>query len=449
MGISPRTPSGSRPEFLTVNESKVRLRFAPSPTGELHVGGARTALFNYLFARYHGGTLVLRIEDTDLERSDPRFKESQRRDLAWLGLEFDEGPYHQSGRGEVYERYLERLRELDLTYEATDEAGRTATYLRPPERRGSFRDALRAEVSFANVEDFVLIKSDGSPTYNFASAVDDAEMGITHVIRGEEHLSNTARQVQVYRALGSPEPEYLHLGLILGADGKKLSKRHGAASVSEYRRDGYLPEALVCHLALLGWSHPEGREEFEGLSELAGEWDPSRLGASPAVFDSDRLLSLNAARIRSLPLEELARRVEPFLEKLLPDGREAITIEALQQEMRTLTEASRLLHELTGEVDPTSFVQELPPTSEEVFERAGEELASRKPETLAAGREFVSAMREWGKERGVKTRDVLHPLRLALTGRDRGPELAYPVVVLGVEESWRRIDLARQARLRA
>jgi glutamyl/glutaminyl-tRNA synthetase len=433
----------------TINESGVRLRFAPSPTGELHVGGARTALFNYLFARYHGGSLVLRIEDTDLERSAPRFEESQRRDLAWLGLEFDEGPYRQSERGEVYERYLARLRDLGLTYEATDEAGRTATYLRPPERRGSFRDELRNEVSFANVEDFVLIKSDGSPAYNFASAVDDAEMDITHAIRGEEHLSNTARQVQVYRALGLPEPEYLHLGLILGADGKKLSKRHGAASVSEYRRDGYLPEALVSHLALLGWSHPEGREEFGGLSELADEWDPSRLGASPAAFDPERLLSLNAARIRSLTLDELARRVEPFLEGSLPGGRETVTVEALQQEMRTLTEASRLLDELTGEVAPSLFVLELPPTSEEVFERAVEELARREPETLQAARDFVSGMREWGKERGVKTRDVLHPLRLALTGRDRGPELAYPVVVLGVEESRRRIDLARQARLRA
>lgn len=428
-------------------ETKARLRFAPSPTGELHVGGARTALFNYLFARHYGGSLVLRIEDTDRERSDPRFEEYQLRELDWLGVEFDEGPYRQSERRAVYDRHLERLHELDLTYQATDESGRTAVYLRPPERRGSFRDALRGEVSFGSVEDFVLVKSDGSPAYNFAVAVDDAEMGITHVIRGEEHLSNTARQVQIYRALGSAEPEFLHLGLILAPDGKKLSKRHGAASVAEYRAAGYLPEALVSHLALLGWSHPEGREEFGSLEDLTREWDPSRLGASPAAFDVERLLSLNAALIRSLPLDELIRRVEPFLEASLPKGREAVTVEALQQEMSTLPEANRLLEELTGEVDPTSFVDELPAVCEEVFERAVEELHGRRTHTLEEAREFVSAMRGWAKKRDIKTRDVLHPLRLALTGQNRGPELAYPVAVLGSEESEHRIQRARQARL--
>ncbi|WP_047863882.1 glutamate--tRNA ligase [Rubrobacter aplysinae] len=434
---------------MPASEPGVRLRFAPSPTGELHVGGARTALFNYLFARYHGGSLILRVEDTDRERSDPRFEESQRRDLKWIGLEFDEGPYRQSGRGAVYDRYLGRLRDLGLTYEAADEAGRTATYLRPPERRGSFLDVLHGEVTFAAVEDFVLVKSDGSPAYNFAAAADDSEMRITHVIRGEEHLSNTARQVQIYRALGLPGPEFLHLGLILGPDGKKLSKREGGASVAEYRAAGYLPEALVSHLALLGWSHPEGREEFESLEELAREWDPSRLGASPATFDPERLLSLNAALIRSLPVAELARRVQPFLEWPLPAGREAVAVEALQQEMRTLADAPRLLEELIGEVEPASFAYDLPSASGEVFERAGEELAVRHPETLGDGREFVAAMRGWAKERGLKTREVLHPLRLALTGRDRGPELAYPVAALGTEESRRRIESARQARLRA
>jgi glutamyl-tRNA synthetase len=433
---------------MLVHEIVPRLRFAPSPTGELHVGGARTALFNYLFARYHGGTLVLRVEDTDRERSASRFEASQLRGLDWLGLRFDEGPYRQSERGEVYGRYLEQLRELGLTHEATDEAGRTAIYLRPPESRGSFRDALRGEVSFAKVEDFVIVKSDGGPAYNFAAAVDDAEMGITQVIRGEEHLSNTARQVQVYRALGLPEPEFVHLGLILGPDGKKLSKRHGAAAVEEYRAAGYLPEALVSHLALLGWSHSEGKAEFASLAELTREWDPSRLGTSPAAFDLERLLSLNAALIRRLPADELRLRLEPFLETPLPGGRELLAVEAMQQELRTLAEVPRLLEELVGEVDSASFADKLPAASGEVFERAVGELGERRPETLAEAREFVAVMRAWGRERGIKTRDVLHPLRLALTGRDRGPELAYAVAVLGAEESRRRIERARQARLR-
>ncbi|MDN5697496.1 MAG: glutamate--tRNA ligase [Rubrobacter sp.] len=429
-----------------MTEGGVRVRFAPSPTGELHGGGARTALFNYLFAHSRGGSLILRVEDTDRERSEARFEESQRRDLDWLGLSFDEGPYRQSERGEVYERYLERLK--DLTYEAADEAGRTAVYMRPPERSGGFRDALRGEVSFGGVEDFVLVKSDGSPSYNFAAAVDDTEMGISHVIRGEEHISNTARQAQIRRALGEPEPEFLHLGLILGPDGKKLSKRHGSAAVSEYRESGYLPQALVSYLALLGWSHPEGREEFESIEDLAREWDPSRLGASPSTFDAERLLALDAALIRRLPPEELRTLVQPFLGRPLPEGRELLVVEALQQELRTLSEAPRLLEELVGEVEPGDFAGELPESSVEVFERASEELAERGPVTLEEAREFVAAMRGWAKERGIKTRDVLHPLRLALTGQNRGPELAYPVAALGAEGARSRIDLAREARLR-
>ena len=293
--------------------AEVRVRFAPSPTGMLHLGGARTALFNYLFARHHGGALVLRVEDTDRARSTREFEEAQLEDLAWLGLDFDEGPYRQSERGELYEEGIERLSEAGLTYESEDERGRRALYFRPPDREGTFRDELRGEVSFSRIEDFVIRKSDGTPSYNFAAVVDDAEMGITHVIRGEEHLPNTARQALLYRALGLAEPKFVHLGVILGPDGKKLSKRHGDASVADYRREGYLPEALVNYLALLGWTHPTGREEFADLDELVREWDPSRLGASPSTFDPDRLLYFDARHIRRLTDDELRRRVEPFL----------------------------------------------------------------------------------------------------------------------------------------
>ena len=428
---------------------RVRVRFAPSPTGMLHLGGARTALFNYLFARYHSGEVVLRVEDTDRARSTREFERSQLEDLAWLGLTFDEGPYRQSERGEFYEEAARRLAEAGLIYEAQDEAGRTALYFRTPTRSGTFRDALRGEIHFSNIEDFVVRKSDGTPSYNFAAVADDAAMDITHVIRGEEHLPNTARQTLLYLALGEREPEFVHLGLILGSDGKKLSKRHGAASIAEYRSEGYLPEALVSYLALLGWSHPEGREEFASVDELAREWDPSRLGASPATFDADRLLFVNARRIRALPAEELYERLEPFLDEPLPEGKELLAVEAVRDEMRLLSDAPRLLREITGSVDPFAFVHELPESSEAVFAHAAVVLDGRELEDLESARELVRELRAWAKEEGIKTRELLHPLRLALTGRDRGPEMAYLFAVLGAEEARGRIERAREARLRA
>ena len=427
----------------------VRVRFAPSPTGLLHLGSARTALSNFLFARHYGGTLVLRVEDTDRARSDPAFELAQLEDLRWLGLYFDEGPYHQSERTEIHERAAGRLSEAGFTYEAEDEAGRRALYFWPPERGGSFRDELRGEVSFSGVEDFVIRKSDGTPSYNFAVVVDDSEMGITHVIRGEEHLSNTARQILLYRALGTEEPLFVHLGVILGPDGKKLSKRHGDASVADFRREGYLPQALVNYLALLGWNHPDGREEFADLDELSREWDPSRLGASPSTFDADRLLSLNASHIRRLSPEELGPRLQPFLEEPLPPGRELAAVEAVREEMRTLSEAPRLLRGITGPVDPAPFAAGLPDSSEEVFAHVARELEGRTFEDVEEAKGLVTDLRSWAKERGIKTRDLLHPLRLALTGQDRGPEMAYLFAVLGADEARERIERAREARLRA
>jgi glutamyl-tRNA synthetase len=432
---------------MDMEDRAVRARFAPSPTGMLHLGGARTALFNYLFARYYDGKLVLRVEDTDRARSSEEFERSQLEDLAWLGLRFDEGPYRQSERERFYEEAARRLSRAGVAYEAEDEAGRRALYFRPPTRSGTFRDALRGKIRFANVEDFVIRKSDGTPAYNFAAVVDDAAMGISYVIRGEEHLPNTARQALLYRALSEEEPEFIHLGLILGPDGKKLSKRHGAESVTESRRGGYLPEALVGYLALLGWSHPEGKEEFAGLDELVGEWDPSRLGASPAIFDADRLLFANARRIRALPVKELLWRLEPFLEESLPEGRELLAIEAIQDEMRLLSDAPRLVREITGPVEPSAFVHELPESSEEVYAHGEQVLEGRSLEGLEDAREFVRGLRAWAKEEGLKTRDLLHPLRLALTGRNRGPEMAYLFAVLGAWESRNRIERARKARL--
>jgi glutamyl-tRNA synthetase len=429
--------------------SGVRARFAPSPTGLLHPGGARTALFNYLFARHDSGTLILRIEDTDQARSRKEFEHDLLENLGWLGLSFDEGPYRQSERGELYEQAAARLSEEGLTYEAEDEEGRRALYFRPPERAGSFRDGLRGEVRFSKVKDFVIIKSDGTPSYNFAAVVDDLDMGITHVVRGEEHIPNTARQALLYRALDAEEPEFLHLGLILGPDGKKLSKRHGDTSIADYRRQGYLPEALLNYFALLGWTHPEGKEEFSGVEELAWEWDPSRLGASPAVFDQDRLLSLNARHIRRLPAEGLRRRLEPFLDEPLPQGRELQVVEAIREDMRLLSDAPRLVRDLLGPVDSGAFAAELPESSDEVFARAAGTLENRRLDSLEDAQDLVGELRAWAKERGMRPRDLLHPLRLALTGRNRGPQIARLFMVLGAQESQERIERAREARLRA
>jgi len=432
-----------------VKSDGVRVRFAPSPTGLLHLGGARTALFNYLFARYYGGEVILRVEDTDRARSSKKFERSQLEDFRWLGLSFDEGPYRQSERGELYEETVRRLFKAGLAYEAEDELGRRALYFRPPWRGGTFRDGLRGEILFSKVEDFVIRKSDDAPTYNFAAVVDDLKMNISHVIRGEEHLPNTVRQALLYRALEEEEPEFLHLGLILGPDGKKLSKRYGAESVVQYRREGYLPEALVSYLALLGWSHPEGKEEFTGLGELVREWDPSRLRVSPATFDTNRLLFINARYIRTLPTEELYWRIEPFLEEPLPEGRELLAVEAIRDEMRLLADASRLVREIVNPVDPSVFVYELPESSESVYAYTVERLHGREVEDLESGRVFVQELRAWAKEEGIKTRELLHPLRLALTGRDKGPEMPYLFTVLGGREALARIKRAREARLLA
>ena len=423
------------------------MRFAPSPTGTLHLGGARTALFNYLFARHLGGTLVLRIEDTDRTRSTRGFEEAQLEDLAWLGLDFDEGPHRQSEREGLYEEWVERLRGAGLTYESEDERGRRALYFLPPARGGTFRDELRGEVSFGRIGDFVIRKSDGTPSYNFAAVVDDHDMGITHVVRGEEHLPNTARQALLYRALDLTEPKFVHLGVILGPDGKKLSKRHGAASVADYRQEGYLPEALVNYLALLGWTHPAGREEFGNLDELVRDWDPSRLGASPSTFDPDRLLFFNARRIRRLGDEELLRRAAPFLDGPLPEGREAPALEVIREEARVLSDAPRLLREVMDLVDPRTFLEDLPKSSADVFDNVAASPDEGGLGDVEAARGFVGELRAWAKERSIKARDLLHPLRLALTGQNRGPEMALVLAVLGPEEARRRIERAREARL--
>ncbi len=332
--------------------SDIRVRFAPSPTGLLHIGGARTALFNWLFARHESGSFVLRIEDTDRERSSEELEKGLLEDIRWLGLEWDEGPYRQSERTEIYRNHVEKLVEEGRAYpcfcteeelEKKREAARTEG--RPPRYDGTCRDLgeeerqrkrdaglpesvrflvdgeetrivedmARGTVEFPPdmVGDFVIMRSNGMPTYNFAVAVDDGQMKITHVIRGAEHLSNTVRQLLIYEALGMPVPKFAHIPLILGSDRSKLSKRHGAPNIEAYRKRGYPAGALVNYLAFLGWS-TKGEDEILSVDDLVAEFELSRVSDSPSIFDEDKLNWVSANHIRRGGSELYLEQAMPF-----------------------------------------------------------------------------------------------------------------------------------------
>src|ERR671928_1099351 len=309
----------------------MRVRFAPSPTGALHIGGARTALYNWLLARRTGGSFVLRIEDTDRERSTPENVEQIHDALAWLELDVDEGPFSQSERRPRHEEEIRRLVGEGHAY--LDEG---AVRLRvPDEGATTVRDVIRGEVVFEHtaIDDFVIARSDGSPLYNLAVAVDDRDMGITHVIRGADHLSNTPRQLLILEALGAEPPVYAHLPLLHGTDGKKLSKRHGAASVQELRAAGYLPEAVRNYIALLGWGYDESTTFFT-TEELIERFDLARVSRNPAVFDEQKLRWMNGRYLRELDPEDLRARLERLTGRELPPE----AVEISQEKMQTLAE---------------------------------------------------------------------------------------------------------------
>ncbi len=413
----------------------MRLRFAPSPTGALHIGGARTALYNWLLARGSGGTLVLRLEDTDRERSTPENVEQIVEALGWLELDWDEGPVSQSERSDRHRAEIARLVEEGHAYE--DEG---AVRLRVPDAGSTtVRDEIRGEIAFehAAITDFVIARSDGSPLYNLAVAVDDRDMGITHVVRGEDHLSNTPRQLMVLRALGDePPPDYAHLPLLHGPDGKKLSKRHGAASVEELRDAGYLPEAVRNYLALLGWGY-DAETTFFTTDELVERFSLDRVSRSPAVFDEQKLRWMNGRYLREMQPAELARRLEER------HGRAGLraAVEVSQEKLQTL-----------ADFWPTAgFVVERQPTDPRAWAKvmtggAGDRLRLTR-DALAALERFdvggvESALRGVVDELGVKPKEVFQPLRVALTGGTVSPGIFESVVVLGREEALSRIDAA-------
>jgi glutamyl-tRNA synthetase len=412
----------------------MRVRFAPSPTGALHIGGARTALYNWLLARQSNGAFVLRVEDTDRERSTPENVEQIYDALRWLELDWDEGPFSQAERRPRHEEAIQQLVADGHAY--LDEG---AVRLRvPDEGETVMHDVIRGDSSFPHsaIDDFVIARSDGSPLYNLAVAIDDLDMGITHVVRGADHHSNTPRQLMILRAMGAEPPVYAHLPLLHGTDGKKLSKRHGAASVQELRDAGYLPEAVRNYIALLGWGYDESTELFT-TDELIERFSLERVSKSPAVFDEQKLRWMNGLYLRRLAPEELQRRLEQYLGRKVP----LAAVEIAQEKMQTLDDFWRLAAFLVEppELDERAWATVMTDGASERLRRARDAIASADPfdpEGLEA------ALRPVVDELGAKPRDVYQPIRVAISGGTVSPGIFESVAVLGRDETLARIDSA-------
>jgi glutamyl-tRNA synthetase len=459
----------------------VRTRFPPSPTGYLHIGGARTALFNYLFARHHGGAFVLRIEDTDRERSTPESTRAIIESLTWLGLEWDEGPFFQSERGDLYRASAERLLaegkayrcwctedELEARRQAALAAGRRPAYDRscrdrtePPAGRDAhvlrFRtpldgetvidDQVKGRVVFQNTEldDFVIQRSDGSPIYNFCVVVDDVDMAITHVIRGDEHLANTPRQILIYQALGALLPVFAHVPLILGLDKTRLSKRHGATSVMAYRDLGYLPEAVVNYLVRLGWSH--GDQELFTRDELIRSFSLENVGKSPGIFNPEKLEWVNFQYMKATPPAELAALLVPFLEQAglpVPADRAWLTrvVETLRERAKTLVELAdfcRFYLVETIEPEAKAAAKHLVPSAAGAFGELIERLSALprwEPSTIEEAFQATIAARD------MKLGALAQPVRVAVTGGTVSPGIFEVLDVLGRERALARLRRA-------
>ena len=471
---------------LSVLSIKPRVRFAPSPTGYLHVGGARTALFNWLFARHFQGTLVLRIEDTDLERSTPEMVEGILQGLEWLGINWDEGPYYQTQRVDLYKEAAAKLLDSGAAYycfcskeELEARRVKAAQEGRPPRyegtcrkidraeaerRRGSgdagavrfaipeggstsFDDAVFGKVEFANseLEDFVLLRSDGSPTYHLSVVADDIDLRITHIIRGADHISNTPKQVLLYQALGSALPIFAHVPLILGADKTRLSKRHGATSVMAYREEGIVPEAFRNFLALLGWTPPEGTSEIMGDEELIRLFGLEAVSRSNAVFDRGKLDWFNTEYIRSYPAERLLPPIEeewkragftPSAER----GRLLATIDLLKPRARSLKDFAgsfRAFFSDDFEADPAAVEKFLKDANvRQMLIELGQRYAEAQ-DFSEQGTEKV--LRDFAAEKSVKAGALINGARVALTGQGVAPSLFAVMSNLGKEKVAKRL----------
>ncbi len=462
-------------------EHEVRVRFAPSPTGFLHIGGARTALFNYLFARHNKGTFVLRIEDTDKERSTKESVDAIINGLSWLGLHWDEGPFYQSQRTALYRQHVDQLLNEGKAYQCYCtpeelEAKRTkalAEKRKPiydrtcrertdhPEGKpfvirfkspmyGStvVKDMVKGNVLFENaeLEDFVILRSDGSPTYNFVVVVDDVDMRITHVIRGDDHLNNTPKQIFLYTAFNYPLPTFAHIPLIHGTDKARLSKRHGATSVESYREEGYLPEALVNYLVRLGWSF--GDKEVFSMQEMIDNFTFDTISKSAAVFNPEKLLWLNATYIREKSADQLLALLAPFIEArgwvTSNDQNVLKLIDETKIRSRTLLELLDMMDyyfKQDIEYDQNAAVKlftagKAAHLDAMVSRLSGLNDFSRKP--------LEDAIKSYAAEAGQKLGDVAQPLRLAVTGRTVSPGLFEIMEILGKEKVLQRIAHAQE-----
>mgnify|MGYP000867893510 CR=1 FL=1 len=472
--------------------NKIKVRFAPSPTGPLHIGGARSALFNYLSARHNRGELVLRSEDTDLERSRREYEEEIIESLRWLGIDWDEGlevggengPYRQTERLNLYNEYTARLLESDQAYycfcseEELEEERRQAMargqmpgysgkcrYLTAEEVKARLAqgqkpairfkvpsnrvyvvdDLVRGRVNFDsnNIGDFIIVKSDGIPTYNFAVVIDDVLMGISHVIRAEEHLSNTPRQLMIYDALNLKRPEFAHISLILGDDRQKMSKRHGATSLVQYREMGYLPEALFNFLALLGWS-PEGEEQILSPDEIISAFTLERVAKNPAVFDLDKLNWINQQYIKQKDHEELKTLIMPYLQES-PYAEDVARLDKVQLDLLVEVLRDRIicLNDVGKELAEFFALPEYDAGAMEILQADGTEpvleaFINGLPDYKEAA-EIQQFIKSITKSLKLKPKNVFMPLRCALSGKSHGPDLPYLIFIWGREESLSRV----------
>ncbi|HIE5275346.1 TPA: glutamate--tRNA ligase [Proteus mirabilis] len=460
--------------------SKIKTRFAPSPTGYLHVGGARTALYSWLFSRHNKGEFVLRIEDTDLERSTQPAIDAIMDGMNWLNLNWDEGPYYQTKRfdrynqvidqmlaaGTAYRCYcskerLEKLREDQMAkgekprydgccrhgdHNHTPDEPHVVRFLNPQEGSVIFNDKIRGPIEFSNQEldDLIIRRTDGSPTYNFCVVIDDWDMEITHVIRGEDHINNTPRQINILKALGAPVPEYAHVSMILGDDGKKLSKRYNAVSVMQYRDDGYLPEALLNYLVRLGWSH--GDQEIFSIDEMIKDFTLEAISKSASAFNTDKLLWLNHHYINTLPAEQVAVHLDWHIKQQNIDTSNGPSlvelIKLLGERCKTLKEMAESCHYFYVDFDSfeeTAAKKHLRPVARQPLEVVRDKLSAITDWTAE---NVHKAIQETAEELEVGMGKAGMPLRVAVTGAGQSPALDVTVHAIGKARSIARINKA-------